>query len=148
MLLKGSCHCQKVTFEIETGWYYPLMWCYCSICRKTNGGPISCNIKGKKAALKIMKGKEFIKMYCAEHCQRHFCSACASSLYILDDRWPEDCWPNAAAIDTPLPKCPEQVHIYVKDAPPWFEIRHKGPQAQEYTELWIEDWHREMKLLA
>lgn len=146
MLLKGSCHCQKVLFEIETDWYYPLVWCYCLICRKTNGGPISCNIKGKKTALKITKGKEFIKMYCAEHCQRHFCGECASSLYILDDRWPEDCWPNAVAIDTPLPKSPEQVHIFVKDVPAWFEICHQGPQFKEYSELWIEDWHREMKL--
>jgi len=146
MLLRGSCQCQKITYEVDTDWYYPLMWCYCHICRKTNGGPISCNLKGEKKNLKLTKGEEFLRMYCAEYCQRYFCSICSSPLYILDDRWPDYCWPNAASIDTPLPSCPEQVHIYVKDVPNWFLMKVPGPLFDEYPELAIEDWHREMKL--
>ena len=38
MLLKGSCHCGSVRFEVESPHPYPYNLCYCSICRKTAGG--------------------------------------------------------------------------------------------------------------
>jgi hypothetical protein len=37
MQLKGSCHCAKVKFTVESGEPVPFMRCYCSICRKTAG---------------------------------------------------------------------------------------------------------------
>ena len=147
MFLKGSCHCKKVKFEVETNWYYPLMFCYCSICRKANGGLVSCNIKAKKVALNVIQGKDFINVYCAEHCERHFCSHCSASLFILDSRWPEDCWPNAAAIDTPLPNPRKQVQIFVKDAPAWFPLDKNDLQFDEYPDLGIEQWHKKFNLI-
>ena len=38
MLLKGSCHCQAVTFSLVSDQPYPYNFCFCSICRKTQGG--------------------------------------------------------------------------------------------------------------
>ena len=38
MLLKGSCHCGAVKFEVKAYAPAPYMRCYCSICRKTAGG--------------------------------------------------------------------------------------------------------------
>ena len=37
MHLKGSCHCGKVKFRVESAEPVPFMRCYCSICRKTAG---------------------------------------------------------------------------------------------------------------
>jgi hypothetical protein len=34
MLLKGSCHCGAVGFEVESHTPVPYMYCYCTICRK------------------------------------------------------------------------------------------------------------------
>lgn len=42
MKLQGSCHCGKVKFTFETKTPQPFMHCYCSICRKTQGGSGSC----------------------------------------------------------------------------------------------------------
>ena len=147
MLIEGSCHCGRVAFEMETKYVYPLMWCYCGRCRKTNGSPVSAYVKGKKADLGIRRGKDSIRLYRIETSERFFCGECGSSLYAFDARWPEDCWPNAAAIDTPLPSTPEVVHIFVGSKIPWFTIHTPGPQFDEYPELSIEDYHREWELV-
>ena len=38
MHLEGSCCCKAVTFSVESPHPYPFMCCYCSICRKSQGG--------------------------------------------------------------------------------------------------------------
>ena len=38
MKLKGSCHCGAVKFEVDSKTPHPFMHCYCTICRKTQGG--------------------------------------------------------------------------------------------------------------
>lgn len=38
MKLQGSCHCGAVKFTVATKTPQPFMHCYCSICRKTQGG--------------------------------------------------------------------------------------------------------------
>ena len=38
MLLEGSCHCGKVRYSVESNTPYPFSRCYCSTCRKLNGG--------------------------------------------------------------------------------------------------------------
>ena len=37
VVLKGSCHCRAVRFSVQSETPYPYLWCYCSICRKTDG---------------------------------------------------------------------------------------------------------------
>ncbi|MEW5792450.1 MAG: hypothetical protein ACOY4L_03910 [Pseudomonadota bacterium] len=49
MRLAGSCHCQRIRFELDTAWHYPYQGCCCEIRRKTNGSAFACNIKGRKA---------------------------------------------------------------------------------------------------
>ncbi len=73
--------------------------------------------------------------------ERWFCGACGSHVYVLDDRWPEGVWPNAAALDTPLPSPPSQVHIMLRYKPAWVPAPGRGPRFPEYPELSIADWH-------
>jgi hypothetical protein len=47
MHLEGSCHCGAVSFSLTSEHPYPYQRCYCSICRKTQGGGgYSINICG------------------------------------------------------------------------------------------------------
>lgn len=63
MLLEGSCHCNAVRFSLESHTPYPYMRCYCSICRKTQGGGgYAINIMGLAETLKI-RGKPNISIY-------------------------------------------------------------------------------------
>lgn len=147
MLLKGSCQCKTIQYELETNLYYPYMICYCSICRKTNGAPFGVNIKGALGDLKIICGKDDLKIYNAKDCDRHFCSKCGSPLYITDHRWPDDVWPNAASIDTPLPRPPEYQQIFLDDKVGWFNPEMSGEQFKGYPEWSIEEFHQHWELL-
>lgn len=140
MLLQGSCHCQRVKFEVETEWYLPMVWCHCTACRKTYGAAFGCNIKAMRADLKIREGEEHIREY-VTHCSRAFCGTCGSALYITSERWPQWCWPNAGAIDTPLPKPPLIAHVFTSYKAPWFEILHEGEQHGEDTPHDIIHYH-------
>jgi hypothetical protein len=147
MLLKGSCQCEKVKYEVETNFYYPYMICYCSICRKTNGAPFGVNIKGKLCDLKITKGDSYIKTFNANGSERCFCMTCGSPLYITNNKWPEDVWPNAASIDTPLPEPPEYQQIFIDDQIKWYQPDLPGKKFNTYPDWSIDEFHQHWDLL-
>jgi hypothetical protein len=116
LLLKGSCRCNAVRFEVESHTPVPFMLCYCSICRKQQGGGgFAINLGADYETLKI-KGKRNLGAYQAEieddehpQCEissgeRNFCRKCGSALWLYDRTWPELVHPFASAIDTDLPK--------------------------------------------
>ena len=144
MLLHGSCHCQQVRFQLTSNFYYPYQWCFCEICRKTNGSAFACNIKARKIDFTLLQGQDVLKSYRAISADRHFCRECGSHLFILDAQWPDDVWPNAAAIDTPLPLCSEQVHIFIRSKVAWYPILTKGALYETYPELAIEEFHQKL----
>ena len=126
MKLEGSCHCGAVKFNLQSHTPYPYMRCYCSICRKTaGGGGYAINIMGDTKTLKV-RGAKNIAVYRARFkegsakkptlskARRHFCAKCASALWVWDPRWAEWVYPFASAIDTPLPKPPEDVSIMLE----------------------------------
>ena len=54
MRLKGSCSCGAVKFSLDSHTPYPYMRCYCSICRKTQGGGgYAINIMGETKSFKV-----------------------------------------------------------------------------------------------
>lgn len=154
MKLRGSCHCQKVKFELRTKHPYPYQRCYCSICRKTQGGGgYSINLAGDFSTLKI-KGKKFISVYRARidgkksSGERSFCGNCGSGLWLYDPNWPELVHPFASAIDTPLPVAPESTHIMLEFKPKWV-VLDQGENDQvfkRYPRESIADWHERLGL--
>ncbi|MCX2975442.1 GFA family protein [Halieaceae bacterium IMCC8485] len=134
MYLNGSCCCKSVTFSVESPHSYPFMHCYCSICRKTQGGGgFAINIGAVYESLEF-KGEEHISsfspmytnhetgVYEASPGKRYFCNLCGSALWVWDPRWPELVHPYASAIDTPLPIPPERHHIFLDNKPDWVHV--------------------------
>jgi len=134
MQLEGSCCCKAVRFSVESPHPYPFMHCYCSICRKTQGGGgFAINIGALHASLEI-SGEEnvtsFSPMYTNHDTgvfeqspgQRHFCRECGSGLWVWDPRWPELVHPYASVIDTPLPVPPARNHIFLDSKPDWVHV--------------------------
>jgi len=155
MLLEGSCQCEKVRFKVQSETPVPFMFCFCSICRKTTGGAFGCNIMGVRATLKVTGAKN-LRRYRARirnpgkpteisDGERWFCGACGTLLWVADKRWPEGVWPNAGAIDTPLPRAPAHVFMMTRYKPDWVPLDGlgEGPRYPEYPELSIAAWHEQ-----
>ncbi|KMT54417.1 GFA family protein [Pseudomonas fildesensis] len=158
MQLEGSCHCGAVTFSLTSHHPYPYQRCYCSICRKTQGGGgYAINLAGDTQSLKV-HGRKLISIYHARlkpagasrahagTAERHFCSQCGTALWLFSPEWPELIHPFACAIDTPLPVPPEHTHLMLGSKAPWVEVSvRKGDlQFDEYPEESIAQWHERL----
>ena len=156
MLLEGSCHCGAVRFTLASPHPCPFNLCYCSVCRKTQGGGgYAINLSGDAASLEV-EGEEDIAVYRAildggpetSPAERRFCARCGSGLWLWDPRWPELVHPFASAIDTELPAAPERTHLMLGSKASWVPLL-KGPDDRcfdEYPEESIADWHRRLGL--
>ncbi|WP_018700145.1 GFA family protein [Amorphus coralli] len=155
MTLEGSCHCGAVRFSVKSHTPQPYQRCYCSICRKTDGGGgYAINIMGVADTLNI-EGEDAIGSFHAtvhgdngsvraSSGKRHFCTRCGTALWLWDESWPELVHPLASAIDTELPVPPESVHLMLASKASWVEPQI-GPNDQcfdGYPDESIEDWHK------
>jgi len=154
MLLKGSCHCGAIRFEVESAHPYPYNRCYCSICRKTaGGGGFAINLGADSASLKV-DGEIETGVYHAviddkkSLAERHFCPRCASALWVYDPRWPRLLHPFASAIDSELPRPPERTHLMLGSKAGWVEvdIRPGDKSFDEYPDESIAQWHERLHL--
>ena len=160
MLLDGSCHCRVVRFRVRSTHPYPFNLCYCSICRKTQGGGgFAINLGGEAASLAV-DGREHVRVYHARMRdadgrdlgespgERHFCGLCGSALWLFDPRWPDLVHPLASAIDTPLPIPPERTHLMLASKATWVEpaIGPQDQQFDDYPEESIAEWHARLGL--
>jgi hypothetical protein len=159
MHLEGSCHCGAVSFRLNSAHPYPYQRCYCSICRKTQGGGgYAINIAGEAASLSV-QGREQVSTYRAcllddtggrheSSLERNFCKVCGSGLWLYSLEWPELVHPFASAIDTGLPSPPEHTHLMLGSKAAWVEVE-AGPQDQQfdvYPEESIAQWHARLGL--
>ncbi|KAF1071915.1 MAG: hypothetical protein GAK45_00365 [Pseudomonas citronellolis] len=154
MLLEGSCHCGAVHFSLNSAQPCPYQRCYCSICRKTQGGGgYAINLGGEAASLKV-SGRKHINIYHAKlrepgqrtrisGAERHFCSICGSGLWLYDPQWPELIHPFASAIDSALPVPPEHTHLLLRSRAPWVELQAQPGDLQfnDYPEESLAQWH-------
>lgn len=160
MLLEGSCHCQAVSFTVESAEPYPFSLCYCSICRKTaGGGGYAINLGASFETLRV-RGEEHLRVYRARirdegtgsvaesPAERRFCGICGSALWVWDPRWPEHVHPFASAIDTALPRPPERTHLMLDFKAPWVEVS-AGPSDKQfpcYPDESLAQWHERLGL--
>ena len=157
MQLEGSCHCGAVKFRLNSRHPYPFNICYCSICRKTQGGGgFAINLSGEADSVEI-DGTDSITVYQAKTdpaasepspAERHFCKHCGSGLWVWDPRWPDLVHPFASAIDTELPPAPEHTHLMLGSKAGWVPL-DPDPQDRtydEYPEESIADWHQRLGL--
>ena len=158
--LKGSCRCGAVSFEVESHTPVPYQLCYCSICRKQQGGGgFAINLGADHGTLKV-EGRRHIGVYRAEipdeehpkgrtsTGERNFCKRCGSGLWLYDPTWPELVHPFASAIGTDLPKAPQRTHVMLKYKASWVEphIAKNDLAFDLYPEESIEEWHRRNRM--
>ncbi|MDT8449447.1 MAG: GFA family protein [Wenzhouxiangellaceae bacterium] len=156
MLLKGSCHCRRVRFEVDSPHPYPFNYCYCSICRKTaGGGGFAINLGARAETLQV-RGREHVNVYYAtidgeqSPGERHFCRHCGSALWVFDPRWPDLVHPFASAVDSVLPVPPERVHLMLSSKANWVPVPEGRTERHfdEYPDESLAEWHERHGLVS
>ena len=81
-LLKGSCLCGDVSYQIE-GEALAFYHCHCLRCRKMNGTGHASNIRVQASTVNWLSGKDLIRSYKvpeADRFRNDFCGKCGSPL--------------------------------------------------------------------
>jgi hypothetical protein len=159
--LEGSCRCGAVRFTCDSHTPQPYQRCYCSICRKTDGGGgYAINLGADARTLVVDDPDDVVRIFRAEiwddeggACEvstgeRNFCSRCATALWLFSPEWPELAHPFASAIDSDLSIPPARVHLMLRYKANWVEP-NVGPGDETfdlYPRQSLEDWHRERGL--
>ena len=161
MQLKGSCHCGKVSYSVESHTPVPFSHCHCSICRKLNGGGgYTVNIMAETETLKV-SGEEHLSVYRSAKndretydedglgfSRRNFCKHCGTMLWNFNSKHSQWIYLFASAVDTDLPEPAEIRHTMVKHKVAWSKIPEGEQQFEQYPDEGIEDWHRNRGLYA
>ena len=123
----GSCLCGSVKFQI-TGDISPIEICYCQMCRKASGGPLSANSPVKSDEFRITHGSDAIDAYESSPGElRHFCSRCGSPLFSTCADRPTVVRVRVGTINEPLPVRPVASY-FTGSKCNWWEIRDDLPR--------------------
>ena len=162
VIKEGEEKSTSVKFSVEAPHPHPYIQCYCSICRKTQGGGgFAINLGALNNSLKV-EGEEHISNFSPMHNnhetgvyeqspgKRNFCNKCGSGLWVWDPRWPDLIHPYASVIDTPLPVPPERNHIFLDSKPDWVNVGDstEDKQYEHFPEIMsLAEWHEKHGLL-
>jgi hypothetical protein len=153
--LKGSCRCGAIRFSVASYTPVPYQLCYCSICRKQQGGGGYAINLGADARTLVIDGEEYLGLYRARiqdeddpQCklssgERRFCRECGSALWLYDPNWPDLVHPFASAIDSELPIPSSRVHMMLAYKASWVvpAIAAGDASFDLYPRKSIEEWH-------
>ena len=129
-MLKGSCLCNAIQYEIE-GELGPTMMCHCSKCRKANGSAYAINAAVKTDQFHFVKGQELVSEFeSSPGVFRSFCKQCGSPLLSRRPSQPDIVRLRIGTLDTPVDVKP-LAHIFVGSKASWDEIHDDIPQYDE-----------------
>lgn len=113
MLYKGSCHCQRVIFEVEAPEDTEVEDCNCSICSKFG----YLHLIVPKSRFRLVQGEEYLTTYTfntgvAKHT---FCSVCGAKPFYIPRSNPDGVDVNFLCLD----KKPSKMRIVPFDGQNW-----------------------------
>lgn len=128
-LLKGSCQCGCVTYEVADEFAYAVN-CHCSLCRRTTGAAFKSLAGIERSKLSLTSGQDDIKIFGSDGWHDERCEKCGSFLYavVRDGNFVH------VAMGTLMddPTIRPQAHIFVGSKATWFEITDDLPQYEEH----------------
>ena len=130
-MVKGSCLCGGIAFEVD-GPLGPIMGhCHCSMCRKFSGAPFETVVSAPRTALRWTKGADRVTRYrSSANNYRCFCRVCGS--HVPDPQVKgEQLFIPAGALDDD-PGLRPAAHIFVGSKAPWYEIADELPRFDEW----------------
>jgi hypothetical protein len=124
-VIRGSCLCGGVTFEVEPP-FRRANHCHCSRCRTHSGAFGLTQGRVPRSQFHLLSGEDLIRTYRpADGKSKAFCSECGSSLFGGD--WPDgdEVSIRFGALDDD-PELRPQYHSFVGSRAPWDELPDDG----------------------
>ena len=129
-MLRGSCLCGGVRYEISGPLSYPLN-CHCSMCRKAHGAAFRSRARIKADDFRWMQGAELVTYYeSSPGNHRGFCRVCGSPLLSRFDNDQRSYGLPLGALDDD-PGIKPGFHVFVASKAPWYDITDELPQFAE-----------------
>jgi hypothetical protein len=129
-MLRGSCLCGGIRYEISGKLYDPLN-CHCSMCRKAQGAAFRSRARVKSADFRWVCGEHLLTFFESSRGNRRgFCRVCGSPILTKFDF-------DTSVFSLPLgtldddPRIRPQKHVHVASKAPWFIISDDLPQFAE-----------------
>lgn len=127
-MLRGSCACGQVRYEIDGQLHGPVGHCHCWRCRKHSGASFGTTAAVKSEELHITSGAEQLKSWeSSPGVNRFFAGCCGSPLYKRHDAMPELLGFRLGTLDSDPGRVVEG-HFMVSGKAPWVELRDGLPQ--------------------
>jgi hypothetical protein len=122
-MLKGSCACGNVRYEIHGELRGPVTYCHCWRCRKHSGSSFGTTAAIATDELVFSEGRELLHYWeSSPGVRRYFASCCGSPIYKQDESAPEFVGFRLGTLDTD-PAVAVHVHYMVESKAPWVEIK-------------------------
>jgi len=127
-MLKGSCLCGAVRYEIDGG-LEKVSHCHCSLCRKASGSAFSTGATLPAASFRFVSGAEFIKEWESSPGNfRCFCGRCGSPIIKRKSNAPDQIRLRLGTLDSDPGVKPSR-HSHVQSKAAWFDIKDGLPQS-------------------
>ena len=121
-MLKGSCACGSVTYQISGPLIGPITYCHCRRCRKHSGSSYGTTAGIKSADLSFITGERLLSYWeSSPGTFRYFASCCGSPIYKLEQSHPDVLGFRLGTLDTD-PQVKVTQHYMVDSKAPWVEI--------------------------
>ena len=122
MMLRGSCACGRVCYEISGELIGPLTYCHCWRCRKHSGSSFGTTAGVRTDDFRITRGDSLLSSWqSSPGVFRYFASCCGSPIYKEEQERPDILGFRLGTLDSD----PEQTvsqHYMVDSVAPWVAL--------------------------
>jgi hypothetical protein len=137
-MIKGSCLCNQIQFELDESAALFINNCHCSKCRKWSGAAFGSFLQIPGDKFWWIAGDKLISVYeSSPDKPRSFCSVCGSCIPTVITAKNHVVVPAGTLDDNPGIK--PIVHIYTGSKAPWYTITDELPKFEEQApdEFWV-----------
>jgi hypothetical protein len=122
-MLKGSCACGRIRYEIRGDLLGPVTYCHCWRCRKHSGSSFGTTAGVKAADFVVTAGDSLFSSWeSSPGVHRFFASCCGSPIYKRHADAPALLGFRLGTLDSD-PGRTAELHFMVGSKAPWVEIR-------------------------
>lgn len=121
-MLKGSCACGRVRYELHGELRGPIGHCHCWQCRKHSGASFGTTCAMLSEEFRVVAGEELLSSWeSSPGVHRCFASCCGSPLFKRIDALPQVLALRMGTLDT-APGRQVEKHIFTGSKVPWIEL--------------------------